>query len=559
MPGPCTSIDRRRGVDVPDFAMIPPLSRLVLPCLVGLSSALLSAAEKQAEPARINHAVNAPTFEGDRVRERQHYTLVPLPPPHGVVPEWTAVEVLPGDRLAVATRTGEVWLVHGAFADDVSRVRHTLFATGLHEPLSLGWRDGWLYVTERAGITRLRDTTGDGRSDEAEVITADWGFSGDDHEYAFSSRPDRDGSLWTVLCLSASVYSKAPWRGWGVRTTADGVMTPLVAGIRSPGGVGFNAAGDGFSTDNQGFWVGSSCLRQLKPGTYHGALPALEWWDQAGGKFGPRPVPPSTGRPFTDHRADPRYLPPAVYFPHQRLGHSPTGFDFPSDDRFGPFGSQLIVADHTYAHLQRVELEQVEGYYQGAVYPFFYGLDSGPIGVRFAADGSLFVAGCSKRGWGSRGPKPFHLDRIRWTGRTPFEVRSMRVWARGFDLEFTEKVDPLAAAATTSYALEAWTYLQSTRLREYGSSELDKLTPRITAVQVASDGRRIRLTVDPLTPGHVHELRLPGVRTQAGQTLVHPISWYTLNALPKTATVFASTRAVSDLSPSQLRPAPLHP
>jgi hypothetical protein len=135
----------------------------------------------------------------------------------------------------------------------------------------------------------------------------------------------------------------------------------------------------------------------------------------------------------------------------------------------------------------------------------------------------------------------------------------MRVWARGFDLEFTEKVDAQAAAATSSYAMEAWTYLQSTRLREYGSSELDKLTPRITEVQVAADGRRVRLTVEPLTPGHVHELRLPGVRNLADQTLVHPISWYTLNALPKIATVFASTRAVSALSPSLLHPAAFHP
>jgi len=440
----------------------------------------------------------------------------------------------------VATRWGEVWLVDGAFETDVSKVKYTKFATGLHEPLSISWRDGWVYVTERSGVTRLRDKDGDGRSDEAEIVTAGWGLSNDNHEFAFSSPPDRSGNIWTVLCLSASIYSNVPWRGWAVRTSLDGVMTPVAVGIRSPGGVGFNAAGDCFSTDNQGFWVGSSALRHLKMGSYHGALPALEWWDLAEGKFGPKLVPPTTGRPFTDHQAEPRYLPPAVFFPHQRLGHSPTGFDFDGSDKFGPFGRQLIVADHTYAHLQRVELEEVEGFYQGAVFPFFYGLQSGPIGVRFGPDGSLFVSGCSRRGWGSRGGQPFRIERIRPTGLMPFEVQRMRVWAQGFDVTFTEPVPQAALGAPSSYGVEAWTYLQSTRMREYGSSELEKLSPQVKRVEMSADRRRVRLTIDPMTPGHVHELSFPGIKNEQDKPLVHAVAWYTLNALPKNTTAFAS-------------------
>lgn len=500
--------------------------------LLAAGGTLHAAAPVVPEPARITHSVNAAVFEGNQAREREHFELVALPFPKDAIFEWTAVEVLPGNRLAVATRWGEIWLVHGAFAADVSNVRYTLWATSLHEPLSLSWRDGWLYVTERGGITRLRDSNGDGRSDEAEVVTAAWGLSADDHEYAFSSPPDRDGNIWTVLCLSASIYSKAPWRGWAVRTSKDGVMTPVAAGIRSPGGVGFSASGEPFSTDNQGFWVGTSALRHLRPGTYHGAVPALEWWDRAGDALGPKPGPPTTGRPLSDHRVDARFLPPAVLLPHQRVGRSPTGFDFDTSGRFGPFSRQLILADHSHANLLRVDLEEVGGFQQGVVFPFFYGLEGAPIGVRFASDGTLFVSGCSRRGWASRAPQPFALERIRWTGVMPFEVLTMRVWEKGFDLTFTEEVDAVTAGATASYQVEAWTYQQSTRIREYGSPELDKLTPRIVAAEVSPDRRRVRLTIDPLTPGHLHQVSLPGVRNRQGKSLVHPVGWYTLNALP---------------------------
>lgn len=491
-----------------------------------------AAAATADEPQVVRHYIKLPPFEGDRAREREYYEIVSIPVPASLMLDAAGVDVLPGRRLAVSSRRGEIWLVDGAFESDLSRVRLTLFATGLHEPLSVCWRDGWLYVTERTGITRLRDTDGDDRSDEAEIVSADWGFSGDSHEYAFSSRPDRDGSIWTALCLTASVSSKAPWRGWVVRTTPDGKMIPTAAGIRSPGGVGFNAAGDCFATDNQGYWVGSSALRHIRPGTYHGAVPALDSWELTGGSLGPKPVPPSTGRPITDHLKEPRYLPPAVILPHARLGISPTGIDYDASGKFGPFGDQLFVGEHTLSHIQRVFLEQVDGLYQGAAFPFFYGLESGPLGLRFGDEGSLFICG-SDRGWGARGGKPFHFERLRWKGRTPFEIESVRIWARGFDLTFTTEVDPVAASARDSYALEAWTYLQSTRFREYGSEELETIKPVVTAVTVAPDRKRVRLTIDALKRGHVHELKLSGVRDARGGTLLHPIAWYTVNAIPR--------------------------
>jgi hypothetical protein len=49
---------------------------------------------------------------------------------------------------------------------------------------------------------------------------------------------------------------------------------------------------------------------------------------------------------------------------------------------------------------------------------------------------------------------------------------------------------------------------------------------------VAPGGKSVRLFVDQLQEGHVHELHLDGVRSAAGKPLLHPVAYYTLNYVP---------------------------
>jgi hypothetical protein len=42
----------------------------------------------------------------------------------------------------------------------------------------------------------------------------------------------------------------------------------------------------------------------------------------------------------------------------------------------------------------------------------------------------------------------------------------------------------------------------------------------------------VRLVIDGLQRGHVHELHSNGVRSAAGFPLLHPQAYYTLNYLP---------------------------
>lgn len=461
--------------------------------------------------------------------EREYYKIITLPIPDGITLEAGAIQSLPNGMIAVSTRFGDIYWVENAFEDPPVNVKYHHFASGLHEVLGLAYRDGWLYGTQRGEVTRMKDLDGDLRADVFETVCDEWGMTGDYHEYAFGSKFDAAGNIWVVLCLTGSFTSEAPYRGWCVRVTPEGGMIPTCSGLRSPGGIGTNEVGDFFYTDNQGVWNGTSGLKHLKPGHFMGNPTGNRWYelDEAAEAMGPRPRDPeSGGRMHVEMKKIPELIPTAVYFPYNKMGQSASGIALDDNDgAFGPFANQLFVGDQTHSTLMRVVLEKVQGRYQGACLPFMAGFDSGTLSLEFAPDGSLFVGG-TERGWGARGGQPFSLQRVVWTGRTPFEIHEMHLRPDGFELRFTEPVDPGTAGDPASYAIETYTYIYQS---SYGSPEVDKTAPVIQKAEVSSDARRVRLVVNGLQEGHVHELHLEGLRSAAGKPLLHPAAYYTLN------------------------------
>ncbi|MFM8471490.1 MAG: hypothetical protein ACKODH_16265 [Limisphaerales bacterium] len=495
-------------------------------CAVLLASALpLSGADKKSAASAAE-------------REAEYYRLVTLPTPPGVQFEAGALLFLGPDRLACSTRIGEIWIADGV-RGEAPQPKWTRFASGLHEVLGLAQRDGGIYATQRGEVTRLKDTNGDGRADVVETVTDMWGIDGDYHEYAFGSKFDRDGNIWVVLCLTGSFNSNNPYRGWCVRVSADGKVTPMNSGVRSPGGIGFNHLGEVFYTDNQGPWNGACKLHWLKPGAFVGHPGGNRWFDspvtkaaieQAGLK---KPTEPNSGgRLYDEAKRIPELLPPALYFPYPKMGQSAAGIACDvSGGKFGPFATQLFVGDQTHSTVMRVALEKTPDgkNYQGACFPFKAGFGSGALALEFASDASLFVMG-TDRGWGSRGGKPVALERLVWTGKAPFEIHEMHALPDGFELTFTEPVDAASAGDVASYTMEDYIYIYQSA---YGSPEVDKGNPKVVSAKVAGDGRSVRLKVDGLVEGHVHELHASGVKSAKGQPLLHDAAYYTLNQLPK--------------------------
>ena len=484
-----------------------------------------------AAPAKAPKAGKLATVDSVKVaeaRQSEFYERVEIPTPAGEVTEVSSIALLPGKKVAIGTRRGDIWIAEGAYDADLSKIKWTKFASNQHEPLGMFWKDGSMYAMQRPEFTRLTDRDGDGRADSFDAVSSKWGVSGDYHEYAFGSEPDKNGDVWMVLCLTGSFHAHAPWRGWCARITPDGKFVPTASGIRSPGGIGANAQGDMFYTDNQGVWNGSSALKWLRPGSFQGNPTGNK--SAALANFPAPPEPTSGSRILTERLKFPAFVPPSVILPHGKVGNSPSGIACDmTKGKFGPWESQMLVGEQTASQVQRINLEFVNGLYQGAVFHFLGGFEAGLIPVRMdQEDGTLFVGG-SNRGWGSRGSKPFTFERVRFKGKVPFEMHDISARNDGFEVTFTHPVDAAAAADVKNYTMDTFTYIYQS---SYGSPEVDQTEPVVKSATVSADGLKVRLVVDGLVRGSIHHLVLGDIKAKSGDALWHSEGWYTLNEIP---------------------------
>jgi uncharacterized cupredoxin-like copper-binding protein len=491
----------------------------------------VSSSSKQPAPV----AKGLAKVEADPEKEDDFYKLISLPVPEDIILEVGGMATLPDGSLAICTRRGEVWIVSNPYISGTERPTYKRFASGLHEPLGLAYKDGDIYVTQRSELTRLRDTDGDGRADSYDKIFS-WPLSGNYHEYSYGPTFLPNGNMLVTLNVGWSNslghgVSLVPWRGWTLEITPDGKMMPFAAGMRSPAGYGMNAAGDFFYTENQGDWVGSGRISQVEKGDFLGNAESLRWTGLPGSPLTlKKEEVPNTGEPLYDvAKRLPALKAPAVWLPHGILGISTSGFmSDNTNGKFGPFANQVFVGDQGQSILSRVDFEKVKGEYQGVVFPFREGFSSGVLRMAWGHDASMFV-GMTSRGWSSTGKELYSLQRVVWTGRTPFEMKTIHAMPDGFEIEFTAPVDPELAANPESYKVTGFNYKYHAT---YGSPVINRGGCPIRGIVVSKDGLKARLVVDSLRLGYIHEITTPGVRSATGRALLHNVGYYTLNNIP---------------------------
>ena len=473
-------------------------------------------------------------------RENLYWQRIPLPVPDDLVLEVSGITPVAGKRLLVTTRRGEIWWIDGAYDAD-PKPKFTLFASGLHEPLGIiaapAPQRGY-YVAQRQEVTRIEDTNGDGRADVFETV-AKLPISGSYHEYAFGPVLAPNGNLRVTLnvAFGGATQAPAPWRGWMLEITPDGQMTPIAAGLRSPCGFLVTSKGDWFASENQGEWVGSGRVTHLTPGDFAGHPAGLAWSRLPGSTVRLRPDDiKDFEEPMTEvAKRIPSVKPPAVWLPHTVLGISNSGMlEDRSAGKFGPFAGQLFVGDQGQSKISRVVLEQVRGVWQGTAIAFREGFECGIIRIAHGEDGVLF-AGESARGWGSVGPKQQGIERLAWTGKTPFEIKEIHAQPDGFELTFTQPVDRATAEKPESYHVAGFTYLYH---KAYGSAPVNRVACPVRKVVVTPDGLSVRIANACLREGYIHEIRAPGLRAKGGtETLLHGTAYYTMNRIPEGARI----------------------
>ncbi|MDQ3214080.1 MAG: hypothetical protein M3Q85_15485, partial [Acidobacteriota bacterium] len=190
----------------------------------------------------------------------------------------SAVDFLSDGRAAVASLSGDVWLVDG-LGDQLATLRWQRFATGLNQPLGLVVVNDAIYVNGRDQITRLHDINKDGYADRYEnfnnAVMADTNF----HAFNLNLEVDAQGRfLWAKstpwptgnpgeLSDAAQI---TPHNGVLFRLSPDGRQLEMIArGLRNPNGLSIGPKGEIYVSDNEGNWVPTSKVTRIVEGAFH--------------------------------------------------------------------------------------------------------------------------------------------------------------------------------------------------------------------------------------------------------------------------------------------------
>jgi len=463
--------------------------------------------------------------------ESDYYPITSMNVPEGIILEAGGIAFNDEGQLAVTTRRGEVWIISDPESDHPQFKR---FGQGLHEPLGIAYRNGAYYIAQRGELTMLRDRNGNGIADIYKTIYR-WPLTGNYHEYSYGPKFLPDGDMIVTLNLSWIGYgaSLTDWRGWMLRITEEGEMTPIATGLRSPLGFGLNAEGDIFYTENQGDWIGSGWMTHLETGDFAGHPEGLRWTHlpESPLDLAFEDIDDSEGLTlFEQSKNIPELKNPAVWFPHTIMGISTADILLiENDDQVGPFSGQMLVGDQGHSKIMRVFQEKVNGEYQGAVFGFREGFSSGVIKLAWGPDDDLY-AGMTSRGWGSTGREPFGIDRMSWNGEIPFEIHSIQAESNGFTISFTKPLDHNTAMDINSFQVTDFTYEYDS---SYGSPVINRENKTITRLGTGEDMQSVRLYVDGLREGYINEIRAEGILSEEGTGILHPVGYYTLNNIPE--------------------------
>ncbi len=385
------------------------------------------------------------------------------------------------DGSAVASAfDGDVWSIRG-LGGKSGEVQWRRFATGLHEPMSLVVRDGEIFVFDRIGIWRLRDTDDDGEADAHELFSNVFPQSAETREFPNSLKLGPGGSFIIAKGgQQASTLSRL--NGSVLRVAPDGrSYTVLGVGFRQPFAGVHPRTGLVTASDQEGHYTPTTPLYIVKDAEYHGYLSELL----------PREKYPA---PIAD---------PLTWIPHT-VNPSAVAQVWLIDAKMGPLDGALIHIGFNRPELFRVLLNNRTAKPQGAVVSVARDFDVPALNATVnPADGCLYVAGFQLAGWGTTAKRLSAFGRLRSTGAPCMLPREVVPMDKGVLLRFDVALDPATAADPASYSLESWHYRRSF---QYGSPHLnaegkpgqDWLTP--SSAYLSKDGRSVFIGVPEMKP-----------------------------------------------------------
>ena len=386
----------------------------------------------------------------------------------------------------VVTLDGDVWLARGLKVGSTD-VTWRRFASGLHEPMTCAVRDEEIFVFDRNGVWRLRDTNGDGEADVHDLFSNAFAQTADMREFPSTLRLGPKGEF-VIAKGGQEATTIGKHNGSVLRLSADGrTATRLGYGLRQPNLSVHPRTGLVISSDQQGHYIPSTPLHIIEGDQFYGFLS-----DKLPKESYPAPI-----------------AAPLTWIPHA-INASALSQVWLLEAQMGPLNDQLVQICFNQPDLLRVLWNQRGAKPQASVVSVAKGFATPPLnGSVNPVDGQLYIAGFQIAGWGNTLDTLTGIERVRYTGAPSLSPREIIPTDRGILLRFDVALDPAKAANPGSYSLATWRYK---RAPSYGSAQYkadgktgnDWLTA--SSAYVSLDGKSVFIGVPGLKP--VEQLRL---------------------------------------------------
>lgn len=404
---------------------------------------------------------------------------------------------------AAVTMDGDVWLVSG-LKDDLKAVTWKRYASGLHEPMSLVARKGELFVFDRNGIWKLRDTNGDKVADQYEMFCDLFGQTAETREFPNSMKLAPDGSF-VISKGGQEGTTHGKHNGTVIRISPDGrAFEVLGHGLRQPFIGVHPKTGLVTASDQQGNYVPSTPLQIIKDDQFYGHLPTIAPKEQ---------YPAAIADPLT-------------WIPHP-VNASAVTQTWLVDAKMGTLNDEMIHIGYNRPELFRVLMNNRSPKPQAAVVPFTQDLDFSPLnGAVNPADGQLYVTGFQI--WGTTAKRISGLARIHYTGGRRVLLTGLVPMDKGVLLRFNEALDAKSATDPASYSVERWNYRRtfdygSPHLKLDGSPGQEWMVP--SSAYLSKDGKSVFIGIPDMKP--VMQMRTGWGIKGSGGLEAHNNAYYT--------------------------------
>jgi mono/diheme cytochrome c family protein len=377
------------------------------------------------------------------------------------------------------TLDGDVWTVRGLH-EAGGAVRWRRFASGLHEPMSVAVRNDEVFVFDRNGIWRLRDTNGDGEADVHELFSNAFAQTADMREFPSTLRLAPGGDF-VIAKGGQEATTLGKHNGHILKISADGkTSTVLGYGFRQPNLAVNPRTGLVTASDQQGQYVPSTPLHIVRDRQFYGFL----------GDKRPREQYPA---PIAD---------PLTWIPHS-VNASGLSQVWLFDAKMGPLNDSLVHIGFNKPELFRVMFNTRSPKPQASVASITSAFDFPPLnGSVNPLDGQLYIAGFQVLGWGCTLNTVAGFGRVRYTGAASMLVREVAAMEQGVLLRFDSPLDRKRASDPANYSAGTWAYK---RAYTYGSAQykadgkvgVDWLTP--SSAYVSKDGRSVFVGIPGMT------------------------------------------------------------